>query len=987
MSRDKLRDSRPTIGLLSEVGASGSSYYANLWAGFVSAAPELDVNLICYVGGTINVSQYGFDAQRNILYDLVSSERVDGLVICGALGNFMATEEFQSFVDRYRPLPMVGIAQTPGIPNVVVDNEKGVRDLVTHFIEVHGYRRIAFIRGPEGNREAELRYRAYVEALAEHGLPLDPDLVAPGAFVHQTGVEAIRLLLDERKAEVDAVVAANDWMALGALEALRERGIRVPQDIALTGFDDTREAAASRPSLTTVQQPIQQLGQAGIEVLLRLLAGEQVPEETILPTRLMVRQSCGCSEPAVAHAALGPLERNTEPFKQAVVAQREAILSEMMQVVKVSASSSSEWASRLLNAFVEEMVPGSAASEPARRPAPRAPFLSALDDVLRQAVAVGGQVDDWQETISVMRRHLLPYLTDVATLSRAEDLFSQGRVMIGKMAQWNRARHEVEEAQQTEIQGHLGGDLAAAVQTEQILDVLAHRLPQLGFSSFYLSFYDGQERPAPWSRLVLAHDGGERVKVGAGGRRFPTRRLLPDELFPQERRYTWVAESLNSRENQFGWIILEAGSQGGEIYGTLARQISGALQDSLLIQQLENRSVQLMTAAEVSRAASSVLDPDELIQQVVTLVRERFGLYYAGLFLVGYVPGAPGEWAVLRAGTGEAGQKMLEQGHRLAVGGASMIGWCIAHKQARIALDVGEEAVRFDNPLLPQTRSEMALPLMVGDRVLGALDVQSTRPMAFSEEDITVLQLVADQVAVAVDNARKFLEETTLLEATDPLFRASRRLAEASTVDEVAQSIIDAVVETEADGCTVASLTFSQEGEIEAATLLAHWKRHGTSEFPTGTAFAASISPDSLDMVTEFWTVEDLVQDTQMPAESRQFLAQFDSRALANVPLRAGDRVIGFVTIQRATPGPFSAVSIRLYETMADQAALALERARLFEEAQAQAERERVISQITTRMRSTLDMRTALRTAADEIYQTFDLDRIAIRLRIEDGDD
>jgi PAS domain S-box-containing protein len=755
MSRDKLWDSRPTIGLLSEVGASGSSYYTNLWRGFVSAALELDVNLICYVGGTINVSQYGFDAQRNILYDLVSGERVDGLLICGALGNFIAAEEFQRFVDCYRPLPMVGIAQTPGIPGVVVDNEKGVRDLVTHFIEVHGYRRLAFIRGPEGNLEAELRYRAYVEALAGHGLPLDPDLVAPGAFVHPTGVEAIRLLLDERQVKFDAVVAANDWMALGALEALGERGIRVPEDIALAGFDDTREAAASRPSLTTVRQPIHQLGRAGIEVLLNLLAGEQVPEQTILPTRLMVRQSCGCSEPAVAHAGLGPLERKTEPFKQAVVAQREAILSEMMQVVEVSAPSSSEWASRLLNAFVEEMVAGSAAGEPDAEPAPQAPFLSALDDVLRQAAAMSGPVDDWQEMISVIRRHLLPYLTDVATLSRAEDLFGQGRVMIGKMAQWKRACQEVEETQQAEVQGYLGGDLAAAVRTEQILDVLAHRLPQLGFSSFYLSFYDGQERPATWARLVLAHRGGERVEVDAGGRRFPTRRLLPDELFPQERRYTWVVESLNSRENQFGWIILEAGSRGGEIYGTLARQISGALQDSLLIQQLENRGVQLMTAAEVSRAASSVLDPDELIQQVVTLVRERFGLYYAGLFLVGDVPGAPGEWAVLRAGTGEAGQQMLERGHRLAVGGESMIGWCIANKQARIALDVGEEAVHFDNPLLPQTRSEMALPLLSRGQAIGALTIQSTEEAAFSQEDVAVLQIMADQLANAIVNVRQ----------------------------------------------------------------------------------------------------------------------------------------------------------------------------------------------------------------------------------------
>jgi PAS domain S-box-containing protein len=286
--------------------------------------------------------------------------------------------------------------------------------------------------------------------------------------------------------------------------------------------------------------------------------------------------------------------------------------------------------------------------------------------------------------------------------------------------------------------------------------VLVHRLPQLGFSSFYLSFYEGRERPAAWSRLMLAHDSGERVEVSADGWRFSTGQLVPDALFPRERRYTWVVESLNSRENQFGYIIFEAGSRAGEIYGTLSRQISGALQDSLLIQQLENRSIQLMTAADVSRSASSLLAPDELMQQVVALVRERFSLYYAGLFLVDDVRGAPGEWAVLRAGTGEAGQRMLEQGHRLKVGGESMIGWCVANKRARIALDVGEEAVRFDNPLLPETRSELALPLVSRGQAIGALTIQSAEEAAFTEEDIAVLQTLADQVATAIANARLY---------------------------------------------------------------------------------------------------------------------------------------------------------------------------------------------------------------------------------------
>jgi sigma-B regulation protein RsbU (phosphoserine phosphatase) len=594
MSRTKPRDSRPTIGVLSE---TGTPYNNALWVGLAAAASELDVNLIFYAGGLVRASAYNFDAQRNILYDLISGERVDGLIICGTIGNFITAEEFRCFIDRYRPLPMVGVTQTPGLPCVAVDNEVGMRDLVTHFIEVHGYRRIAFICGPENNAEAALRYRTYADVLAGHDLPLDPNLVAPGAFLYETGIDAMRLLLDERRVEFEAVVAANDWMAFGALEVLEERGIRVPEDIALGGFDDTREAIASSPALTTVRQPIQELGRVSVEMLLKLLAGEQVSEQTMLPTKLVVRQSCGCFDPVVAHAAVEPLKRKGEPLPEAMAAQREAILSEMAQAVEGLSFPFSEWAGRLLDAFLEEMASGAVAS----RPASPSSFLLTLDDMLRQAAAVGDQADGWQEVISVMRRYVLPYLTDVTILSRAESIFSQGRVTIGKVAQGTLALQEVEKVRQNQVLSYLSSDLVAAVGEEHLLDMVNRRLPQLGFSTFYLSFFDGPERPAEWSRLKLACDRGQRVEVGADGWRFPTSRLVPDELFPRERRYIWVLSSLSFRENQFGFSALE-GLQEGSFYGILARQISGVLQDLLLLKAREEAERALEQAyAEVEQ--------------------------------------------------------------------------------------------------------------------------------------------------------------------------------------------------------------------------------------------------------------------------------------------------------------------------------------------------------------------------------------------------
>jgi len=176
--------------------------------------------------------------------------------------------------------------------------------------------------------------------------------------------------------------------------------------------------------------------------------------------------------------------------------------------------------------------------------------------------------------------------------------------------------------------------------------------------------------------------------------------------------------------------------------------------------QVAERTAQLEATNEVGRVASSLLDPEELVSKVVNLITDRFGYYYAALFIIE----ESGTWAELADATGQAGQTLKERHHRLAVAGNSMVGFAITSREARIALDVGEESIRFDNPLLPETRSEIALPLIVGDHAIGALDVQSKAASAFSISDVEVLQNMANQVAVALENARLFQSSQALLE-------------------------------------------------------------------------------------------------------------------------------------------------------------------------------------------------------------------------------
>lgn len=180
---------------------------------------------------------------------------------------------------------------------------------------------------------------------------------------------------------------------------------------------------------------------------------------------------------------------------------------------------------------------------------------------------------------------------------------------------------------------------------------------------------------------------------------------------------------------------------------------------------MARRMVQLRTAAEISRNISALSDPESLLSQVADLIQGRFDLYYVGIFLID----SARQYAVLNAGTGDAGKRMLSQGHQLSIGGSSMIGWAIANRKPRIALDVGAEAVRFNNPNLPLTRSELALPIIAHETVMGAMSIQSEKPNAFDENDIAILESIADSLAIALENdhlyneTRKSLEEIRAL--------------------------------------------------------------------------------------------------------------------------------------------------------------------------------------------------------------------------------
>jgi PAS domain S-box-containing protein len=262
------------------------------------------------------------------------------------------------------------------------------------------------------------------------------------------------------------------------------------------------------------------------------------------------------------------------------------------------------------------------------------------------------------------------------------------------------------------------------------------------------------EDPILWTKILHPDDRDRVLKENERTVQSGEPFQMEYRLLTKDQRIVWVRDE----------AILVRNAEGKPQYWlgvwtdiSTRKQIEDQQAD--LIGVMTKRTIQLQTAAEVSRAASSILDTNKLLPTVAELIRNHFDYYYVGIFLVD----GSKKWAILSAATGEMGKQMLVTGHRLEVADSSMIGWCISHGQARIALDVGEDAVRFKNPYLPLTRSEMALPLITHGEVIGAMTIQSKSPSAFSRVDITALQTMADQIANAIENAGLFTERTSLI--------------------------------------------------------------------------------------------------------------------------------------------------------------------------------------------------------------------------------
>jgi len=792
MKKTGKANARKTIGVFtSQVGRVWGQDFMN---GISQAAQAHDLNLVIFVGGQPSalITPGEFTASYG-LYDLAKPGRIDGLVMAADVAHGVKPKDLKTFYEHYASLPVVvNTIEIENATNLLADNIGGMRNLVRHLVEVHGYKKLAFIRGIKDQVDSNQRFHAYSEELKAHNIKVDPKLSVDGDFSVQAGRNAVRVLFDERKLKPDAIVAANDRMAFGAMEALQQRGIRVPADVAVTGFDDVREAQSLGVPLTTVHQSFFDMGTKAVETLVTLMEGDNSPLQVNIPTELVVRWSCGCLPESVAQAAVsqqevaqtGHLEDKRDAAIRALLTAGR--IAEDAPIAKKYKQLCSQAWDALLASLREENGSGES-------------FLRIIQSLVQILQEVEEEATSWHNVISVLRRHILAGINDKKAMLLVENLFQQARMLVGELSQRAQAFNRLKLEQQEEILQGFSFSMAPAMSMSQIGDAVQENFPRMGIDHFYMLLYHDSARPEPVAlppsksyNLLMKYDEAG-LKMPQKQEALPTGKLIT-ELTPKDRRYTAVVMPLSLAKNRFGFVWMEMGPSDWEVYARVRNLISSALLRTMLGEQREQaqkeverlleeskqragelaiakdvaeqtanelarlygteqtRRQQAEALAKSSRMLSTLLKVEEVPQQVLeqlthilpygrgALLLEEPGGITRMMAHYGFPDVPEVDSLQIEINKGGVYEKIAETGEALLIDNVSQApGW---------------QQVAW----LPLHHSWMGVPLFSKNKVIGMLSLTREEVGAFSQDDLLLATTFGMQAAIALENARLYDE-------------------------------------------------------------------------------------------------------------------------------------------------------------------------------------------------------------------------------------
>ena len=405
---------------------------------------------------------------------------------------------------------------------------------------------------------------------------------------------------------------------------------------------------------------------------------------------------------------------------------------------------------------------------------------------------------------------------------------------------------------------------------------------------------------------------------------------------------------------------------------SLSAQVGGAINNARLLENARKRAIQLQTVAEISREVSSSLIVDNLLRQAVRLACERFSFYHAAVFLVDESK----EFVVIREATGDSGAQMKRAGHKLAIGSKSIVGYVAQNSESLVVNDTSKDPNYYANPLMPETKAEAALPLRVGNQVIGVLDVQSSQPYVFTEENIKIMQILADQMAVAVVNSQLFAEAQERLSQHRLLHHVTTAAASSTSIDEALNSAVQGLQVTLGGDQIAILLSDKEQKNLEVRAAIGYPNEESAKlKIPFGVGVTGWVA-----LQRQPQRINDVTKD------SRYISVNSKVRSELAIPLIYRNEVLGVLNVESSRIGAYSENDEEMLGTLAGSLAAIIAHSRLLEQFRTQVERERMLYEIINKIRRTSSADRILAITADEIGKVLTAKRVAIQVDLPEAE-
>ena len=389
-----------------------------------------------------------------------------------------------------------------------------------------------------------------------------------------------------------------------------------------------------------------------------------------------------------------------------------------------------------------------------------------------------------------------------------------------------------------------------------------------------------------------------------------------------------------------------------KFFNAIAGQVAGAMNNTHLLEESQHRTIQLETAAEIARDISSSLNLDELLVKAVNFIRERFDFYHASVFM----HDLQGEFTVIREATGEAGVQMKRTGYKIGIGSKSVVGFVSSRGEQLVVDNTINDATYYANPLFPNTRSEAAFPLKVGERILGEIDVQSIHPYAFTEDKIRSLQILADQMAIAVVNTELFSETQEHLSQHRLLHHITTTAASGTTLEEALESAVNGLQVTLGGDRVTILLTNREKNILEVKASTGYAEDITKVEIPIGSGITGWVAAHKRPL-----RVKNVTEDP------RYILVSSNTRSELAIPLVYRNELLGVLNVESELVDAYTENDEEMLGTLGGSLAAIIANARLLEQIRVQAERDRLIYEVTSKIRRSTDIQLIMAATTSEL--------------------